>query len=127
MVCRAISPTSPPWRIGIEHPHNTRRLVAVVPVWNGAVATSGTAHRGQHLVDARTDSAPDLVASVTVIWSNLTWADIDATAAYAHGRDAARWLRGRPGRTGLVVWSDGRHEIIRSDFRSLQRATSSSG
>ena len=127
MVCRAISPLSPPWRIGIEHPHNTRRLVAVVPVWNGAVATSGTAHRGQHLVDARTDSAPDLVASVTVIWSNLTWADIDATAAYAHGRDAARWLRGRPARTGLVVWSDGRHEIIRSDSRSLQRATSSSG
>ena len=34
------------------------RLVAVVPVRTGAVATSGTAHRGEHLVDARTGRPP---------------------------------------------------------------------
>ena len=82
-------------------------MIAVVPVRNGAVATSGTVHRGQHLVDARTGCPPRGVASVTVIGPSLTWADIDATAAYAHGPEAADWLRGRPGRTGLVVWTDG--------------------
>ena len=39
-------------------------------------------------------------------------ADIDATAAFALGRDAARWLRTRPRRTGLVVWADGRTELV---------------
>jgi thiamine biosynthesis lipoprotein len=47
------------------------------------------------------------VASVTVVAGSLTIADIDATAAYARGEDAARWLGARPGRTGLVVWADG--------------------
>jgi thiamine biosynthesis lipoprotein len=44
---------------------------------------------------------------VTVVTGSLVDADIDATAAYAQGPDAARWLAGRPGRNGLVVWADG--------------------
>ena len=104
---RTLDPDVPPWRIGIEHPHDPGRLIAVVPVTTGAVATSGTAHRGQHLVDARTGRPPSGVASVTVVAASLTIADIDATAAYARGEDAARWLGARPGRTGLVVWADG--------------------
>jgi FAD:protein FMN transferase len=112
LVCRTLDPEAPPWRIGIEHPLDPSRLIAVVPVSTGAVATSGTAHRGQHLVDARTGHPPTSVASVTVVASSLTWADIDATAAYAHGPDAAQWLRTRPGRTGVVVWADGSATII---------------
>ncbi len=107
LVCRTLDPDAPPWRIGVEHPHDPGRLIAVVPVATGAVATSGTAHRGQHLVDARTGRPPSGVASVTVVAGSLTIADIDATAAYARGEDAARWLGARPGRTGLVVWADG--------------------
>jgi thiamine biosynthesis lipoprotein len=107
LVCRTVDPDSPPWRIGVEHPRDPGRLVAVVPVANGAVATSGTAHRGQHLVDARTGRPPSGIASVTVVAASLTTADIDATAAFARGTDAARWLGARPGRTGLVVWADG--------------------
>jgi thiamine biosynthesis lipoprotein len=107
MTCRTLDADSPPWRIGIEDPADPIRVLAVVPVHTGAVATSGTAHRGQHLVDARTGRMPTGVASVTVVAASLTWADIDATAAYAHGEGAARWLETRPGRSGLVVWADG--------------------
>ena len=78
----------------------------------GAVATSGAAHRGEHIVDARTGAPPGAVASVTVVADDLTWADIDATAAYAQGADALTWLRGRPGRRGLVVWADGRSDVF---------------
>jgi len=49
---------------------------------------------------------------VTVIGSSLTWTDIDATAAYAHGPQAADWLRTRPGRTALVVWPDATTTLI---------------
>jgi thiamine biosynthesis lipoprotein len=107
LLCRTLDPGAPPWRIGIEDPHDPSRLLAVVPVHTGAVATSGTAHRGAHLVDARTGRRPLGVASVTVVAASLTDADIDATAAYAQGTDAARWLAGRPGRAGLVIWADG--------------------
>ena len=83
-----------------------------MPVRTGAVATSGTAHRGEHLVDGRTGRPPQGVASVTVVTASLTWADIDATAAYAQGPDAARWLGTRPGRTGVVVWADGSTTLV---------------
>jgi FAD:protein FMN transferase len=99
-----------PWRIGIEDPRDPTRLIATVPVTDGAVASSGTAHRGAHLVDARTGTAPVGVAGVTVLAASLTDADVDATAAYALGTDALTWLRRRVGRTGLVVWTDGTAE-----------------
>jgi thiamine biosynthesis lipoprotein len=107
VTCRTADPGAAPWRIGVEHPLDPRRIIAVVPVLDGAVATSGTVHRGRHIVDARTGRPPTGIASVTVVASSLTCADIDATAAFALGDEAARWLAGRPGRTGLVVWDDG--------------------
>ena len=112
LVCHTATPTSPAWRVGIEHPDDVQTLIAVVPVRNEAVATSGTAHRGRHLVDARTGRTSQGVASVTVIGPSLTTADIDATAAYAHGPDAAGWLRSQPGRTALVVWPDATSTLV---------------
>jgi thiamine biosynthesis lipoprotein len=112
LVCRVAGPRSPAWRIGIENPRDPTRVVAVVAVRDGAVATSGLAHRGGHVVDARTGEVPTAVASVTVLGDDLTWADIDATAAFAQDRDALRWLCTRPGRRGLVVWTDGRAEVF---------------
>jgi thiamine biosynthesis lipoprotein len=106
IVCRAAADRDP-WRIGIEDPHDPRRVIAVVPLRAGAVATSGGTHRGAHVVDARTGRPPTGVASVTVIGPSLTWADIDATAAYAQGAQAATWLRSRPIHSALVVTADG--------------------
>ena len=44
---------------------------------------------------------------MTVIEASLTWADIDATAAYVHGPDAAGWLQTRPIDSALIIWADG--------------------
>ena len=118
MVCHIASDERPAWRIGIEHPYDPRTLIAVVPVRSGAVATSGTAHRGAHLIDPRTGQPPSGVASVTVIEPSLTWADIDATAAYVHGRDAARWLQSQPIDSALIVWADGATTRLPADFTS---------
>ena len=106
VVARA-APDREPWRIGIEDPHDPSRVLAVVPLRSGAVATSGTVHRGAHLLDARTGSVPQGLASVTVVGPSLTWADVDATAAYALGTGAADWLRTRPVDSALVVATDG--------------------
>ena len=112
MVCHVADDARTSWRVGIEDPRDPRRLRATVEVRRGAVATSGAAHRGEHITDARTGRVPGVVASVTVLADDLTWADIDATAAYAMGAKALEWLRGRPGRRGLVVWADGHSEVF---------------
>ena len=96
---------------GIEHPLDPTRLVARVPVHRGAVATSGSAHRGTHVVDARSGLPTDALASVTVVGADLTSVDIDATTAFALGIDGPQWLRSRL-RTGVVVWADGRAETV---------------
>jgi thiamine biosynthesis lipoprotein len=112
LVARTVDPASTPWCIGIEDPLDPSRIVATVPVRTGAVATSGTSHRGTHIVDPRTGRPAYGIASVTVVGDSLTWVDIEATAAFAHGPHALDWLRSRPGRTGLVVWADGRTSLV---------------
>ena len=114
MVCRTRNPEDPEWLIGIEDPHDPRGVVAKVPVRNGGVATSGLAHRGAHLTDARTGATPEALASVTVVDESLTWADIDATAAFTLGVDGPGWLRER-GRTAVIVWADGNAEVLAPD------------
>ena len=111
MVCHVADPDGEAWVIGIEDPLDPTRLVARVPLHRGAVATSGSAHRGAHVVDARTGAAADALASVTVIGADLTSVDIDATTALALGIDGPAWLRSRL-RTGVVVWADGRAETV---------------
>jgi thiamine biosynthesis lipoprotein len=56
ITCRTRDPAAAPWRIGIEDPRDPTRIVAVVPIRTGAVATSGTA------TAARTSSTPAPVA-----------------------------------------------------------------
>mgnify|MGYP001032723230 CR=1 FL=1 len=110
LVCSAV-PDRPTWRIGVEDPRDPTRVLAVVPVRTGAVATSGAAHRVEHVRHAVTGLAPTGVASVTVVHSSLTIADLDATCAYLEGAGAAGWLRER-GRTGVVVAPDGAAEVV---------------
>ena len=107
ITCRTGDPAAAPWRIGIEDPRDPTRIVAVVPIRTGAVATSGIAHRGAHIVDARTGRAPGGLASVTVVGRSLTAVDVDATAAFALGADGERWLTTRGHRAAFVVRTDG--------------------
>lgn len=116
LVCRTLDADTPPWRTGTEDPADPRRLVAVLPVPAGAVATSGTTHRGRHLVDARTGAPHQGVMSITVVSAALTDADVDATVAYGRGEDAAQWLGTCPGRAGPVGWADGATSVIGGDW-----------
>lgn len=78
-----------PWRIGVEDPRDRTRMAAVVPVTQGAVATSGTAARGAHLYDPRSREMVGRPGSTTVVGDTLLWADVWATALFVGG-DAAR-------------------------------------
>ncbi|MEV6176570.1 FAD:protein FMN transferase [Streptomyces sp. NPDC052015] len=97
-----------PWRVGVSDPLRPGGLAAVVSAAGAdelAVATSGTAERGTHIVDPRTgrSAVTDLVA-VTVVTPQLTWADCWATAAFAMGsREGLRWLESLPDVEALLI------------------------
>jgi thiamine biosynthesis lipoprotein len=96
-----------PWRVGIEDPAEPSRVLAVVPVVCGGIATSGNARRGRHIVDPRDGSAADAVGSVTVVGPSLLWADVLATAAFVRGRGGLDLVEGLAGYEALVVTRDG--------------------
>ncbi|MFC8066854.1 FAD:protein FMN transferase [Streptomyces sp. NPDC057293] len=97
-----------PWRVGVSDPLRPGGLAAVVSAAGAAelaVATSGSAERGAHVVDPRTGrSAVTDLLSVTVVAPRLTWADCWATAAFAMGsREGLGWLESLPGVEGLLI------------------------
>lgn len=73
------------WRIGVQDPANTNATLRTITLRNGAVATSGTSKRGEHI----TRSAHDL-AQATVVDDHLTFADMWATAAISAGERTFR-------------------------------------
>jgi FAD:protein FMN transferase len=104
-----------PWRIAIADPNgdDPRAIRAIVEVDGLAVATSGTAARGRHLWDGRTNLPADSLASMTVVGPHLTWADAFATTAFVLGRDGVDWVTHFDGYRALAITSQG--ELVRRD------------
>ncbi len=87
-----------PWRVGVEDPRDRGRIVRVVPLTEGAVATSGTAARGAHLHDPFSGQPVSRPGSTTVVGTDLLWTDVWATALFVGGEQArAAFEREAPG------------------------------
>jgi thiamine biosynthesis lipoprotein len=98
-----------PWRVAIADPNSDdpRTIRALVEVIGDAVATSGTAARGRHLWDGRTDQPAEALASMTVVGPHLTWADALATAAFVMGLDGVDWVANFNGYRALAITAEG--------------------
>ncbi|GAA4635313.1 hypothetical protein GCM10023196_080280 [Actinoallomurus vinaceus] len=98
-----------PWRVGIADPLRPGTVATVVAGRDMAVATSGTAERGAHILDPRTGRpVAGGLASVTVVGPSLTLADAYATAAFVMGEAARDWIEGLPGYEAYGIGLDGR-------------------
>ncbi len=96
------------WNVAIADPRTPGTVLATIPIVDGAVATSGSAERGAHIIDPR-DGRPAVdVLSATVVDDSLTRADLWATAAVVAGAEDRSWVPRSGTRTGLVVAADGR-------------------
>lgn len=103
------------WNVAVVDPADRSRMIATVALRDGAVATSGGAERGAHIVDPNSGHAAEGVASATVVAESLTHADIWATAAVAGGFADLGWISHAGRTTGLIVdhsgcvrrWLDG--------------------
>jgi thiamine biosynthesis lipoprotein len=92
-----------PWRVGIRHPRERERVVAVVEARDTAVATSGTYEKGAHIVDPHTGRPATELVSLTIIGPDIVAADVYATAAFAMGRDGLAFIEGVPGYEALAI------------------------
>jgi len=96
-----------PWVVGIADPADRRRVVRTVSGRDFAVATSGTAERGRHILDPLTGRPAAGLAAATVVGPSLTFADAYATAAFVLAGDALRWICEVDGYEALLVGNDG--------------------
>jgi thiamine biosynthesis lipoprotein len=94
-----------PWRIGIQDPWNRMAVVAVAEV-SGAIATSGTYERGDHVLDPHTGRPASPVASATVTGPELDLTDALATALLAGGDEVLGHLAALDGYESLMVRHD---------------------
>lgn len=109
------------WEIGIVNPFDNKKVISCFRMKNGAIATSGTSQRGEHLFNSSTGcTIPEKnfnVISSSVIGSELTYYDIWATAIATTTINDHSWLKRLSG-SGLRIsynkkserWLN--HEII---------------
>ena len=81
-----------PWLIGVAHPENVDLVSKIYEIKEGAIATSGTYERGDHIIDPQTKSIAVGARSATVVGENAGLADAIATALVVAGRDGASWF-----------------------------------
>ena len=94
------------FRVGIADPFSPGRLAEVVYL-TGAIATSGTYERGNHLIDPRSGLAAR-VASASVTGPDLGLADALATAVAVAGEAGLDLIEALDGYEALTIAFDGR-------------------
>jgi thiamine biosynthesis lipoprotein len=104
-----------PWRVGVRDPDNEHEELDVLPLFDGAVATSGSyeiyfdRERTHHHIVSSAGVSPGEASSVTVRAPNAMLADALATAAFVAGPEAGTVLvESVPGCSCLVVDGHGR-------------------
>lgn len=80
------------WQIGVAHPQLPDEISKVFQITDGAIATSGTAERGNHIIDPQSKTIAVGARSATVVGPDGGLADALATALIVTGRDGAKWF-----------------------------------
>ncbi|WP_456846469.1 FAD:protein FMN transferase [Cellulomonas sp. P5_C6] len=95
------------WNVGVRDPADPQSFLTVLEVRDGAVATSGTYERGEHVWDGRTGEVATGLQSATVIAPDLTTADVLATCVLAMGPEGIRWAVEHGAAAVVAVGADG--------------------
>jgi thiamine biosynthesis lipoprotein len=84
------------WNIGIQDPTVKDKILNMLSISNGAVATSGSYERGAHIINPKTKQPADELLSVTVTGPYIIKADILATAIFAAGNSNQKFIYKQP-------------------------------
>jgi thiamine biosynthesis lipoprotein len=96
------------WTFGIVDPTDEQQLLATVTGASLAIATSGPAQRGEHILNPTTHSAASgALRSFSVIGRSIVECDVLATAGIAMGAGTQDWFADRPDVQTFGVRADG--------------------
>ena len=105
-----------PWTIGIRDPRDREGVVAVIPLADVAVSTSGDYERYfeqdgiryHHIINPRTGDSARELQSVTIIGPDATTTDALSTSVFVLGlRDGMKLVNRMPGIDAILVDSHG--------------------
>jgi thiamine biosynthesis lipoprotein len=106
-----------PWTIAVRHPRRPGEVVAVLPLQDVAISTSGDYERYferdgvrcHHLLDPRTGRSPQGVHSVTILADDGLTAEALSKAVFVRGAQAGlRLVNALPGVDAVVIDATGR-------------------
>jgi thiamine biosynthesis lipoprotein len=98
-----------PWKIGVSNPDNTKEVLRIFEIIDGAIATSGHYERGAHITDPYTGMIAIGARSATVLGPDGGLTDAMATALMVTGDNGAN-LFGQPELAEYSAWCIDRHE-----------------
>jgi thiamine biosynthesis lipoprotein len=98
-----------PWKIGISNPDNTKEVLRIFEIFDGAIATSGHYERGAHITDPFSGLIAIGAKSATVLGPDGGLTDAMATALMVTGDDGAKFF-GQPELADYSAWCIDRHE-----------------
>ncbi len=105
-------PDGEPWRLGIRHPRDPKKIIAAFKVSDGAVVTSGDYKRYfeqggvvyHHILDPDTGKPARGLSSATILSATAAGADAISTAAFVLGpSDGLRLIEGFQGVEGILI------------------------
>ena len=104
-----------PWKIGVQNPRVSGEIIAVLPLNNEAVATSGDYQRYffykniryHHIMDPVTGEPARNAISATVICPDAVMADAYSTAVFVMGKKKGLEFLNREKLQGIIIDEDG--------------------
>ena len=100
-----------PWHIGIKNPFSIDKFIGQIPIFKGAVATSGNYIQKDHITCNR-----NTLASVTILSASTTEADVFGTTLFKLGLDDAISFSNKHSISCILIDSHGHvHSKIKKD------------
>lgn len=111
---------SGPWKIAVQDPRERNKMVEIISLREGAIATSGDyenyfdpERKYHHIIDPETGFSPHHLASVSVLCPSLTLADALATALFVTPfPEIKQLISSLPNASGLIIDRQGNKKKI---------------
>lgn len=103
-----------PWRIAIGNPLDQMTAVGYLELEEGAICTSGTYEKGNHI---QTRNSQNVFSSVTISGPNAALADAFATGAIADGLACFEWIQALGPEWGAIALNSDCSELYLHNWR----------